>query len=358
MKRMFNPLRGDERRWGASAPTPLRPGFHYIYRRLLFALRRGLAWRVAGISRRLSRKVTRTLTLIERRQEQARRVRAARNPSTSFDSLDATRALNTAREREEERRFREELRARSVPAPFRAGRATQNHSPGASSHATSSPGQPAIPGHVSPTAAQLTPPLTTNAGLPICVLKTPPSFTASVMARVSAVNAANAANTSPGPGAARADNPVLTDAPPGSIAPDAPAGRVNLHVPSAPLGRRAAWNAPGGPGAGIGATRVSAEMLWRHALALFGVYGVSALIVLCSGWLFATLAPNLVFSALNAIVNVVILVIAAVGAVWRTSDGAIGGVGLLYLALLALLAPILLVASQAPRVFASARREA
>ena len=336
MRRMFNLLRGDGRHWRASASAPIRPGFHHMYRRSLFALRRGLAWRLAGVSRRLTWRFTRTLALIERRQDRARRERAALAPH----------ALQAAREREEERRFREELRARSVPTGLRMNRATRDAPTAPPAHgARSARPEPREPTTL--TAARLTTPLTTNAGLPICVLKTPPSFTASVMARVSAVNATPDA-TSAG---AIASAALSADAPPGPGTSDVPAARIETGFPSAPPGHTRALVERAAP-------RVSAEMLWRHALALFGVYGLSALIVLCSGWLFATVAPGLVFALLHAAVEIVIVTIGAVGVAWRMSSGTIGGVGMLYLALLALLAPILLVASQAPRVFASVRREA
>jgi len=334
MKRMFNLLRGDGRRWRTSVSAPLRSGFQYRYRRSLFALRRGLAWRIAGVSRRLSWRFIRTLTLIERRQELARRERAANAPL-------APHVLDATREREEERRFRETVRAHSVPAPDRAY--------------TDRPAHPAQLAHsesfdqVSLMAAQFKTPLTTNAGLPICVLKTPPSFTASVMARVSAANTPGAPAATPtGP----TPHNTKADAPPAS---DAPAALMETRFPSAPPGR---VPVPVGAVAASGASRVSAGMLWRHGLALVGVYGVSAVIVLCSGWLFARLDPGLVFSLLSALVNIIILVIATFGIAWRMSNGAIGGVGVLYLLLLALLAPMLLVVSQAPRMFASARREA
>src|SRR5579872_5579419 len=113
MRRMFNLLREDGRRWRTSVSAPLRPGFQHRYRRSLFALRRGRAWRFAGVSRRLSWGFTRTLTQIERRQELARRERAANAPLPPH-------VLEAAREREEERQFRETVRAHSVPAPSRA----------------------------------------------------------------------------------------------------------------------------------------------------------------------------------------------------------------------------------------------
>jgi len=333
---MFNLLRGDGRRWRASASAPLRSGFHHTYRRSLFALRRGLTWRIAGVSRRLSWRFTRTLALIERLQDRARRERATLAPH----------ALQTAREREEERSFREELRARSVPARPHRGYVMRDTPTASPTHGAQS-AQPDPREHTLLTAAQLTSPLTTNAGLPICVLKTPPSFTASVMARVAAVNATpDAASAGV---IASAAQPA--DAPPSSAASDVPAARMESEFPSAPPGHARALAERAAP-------RVSAEMLWRHALALFGVYGLSALIALCSGWLFATVAPGLVFAFLHAAVALVIVAIGAIGAAWRMSSGTIGGIGVLYLALLALLAPILLVASQAPRVFASVRREA
>lgn len=330
MRRMFHLLRGDGRRWRASVSTPLRPGFYHAYRRSLFALRRGLTWRLAGVSRRLAWRFTRTLTLIERRRELDRRERVANTPLPPH-------VLEAAREREEERQFRETVRAHSVPAPQR----TRASRPMQIAH-SASPSRSEPFDHISLTAAQLKTPLTTNAGLPICVLKTPPSFTASVMARVSAVN-------TPGASPATPTSAIPADAPPVA---GAQAALTKTCFPSAPPGPASVSVAD------VGAPPVSGAMLWRHALALVSVYGVAAAIALCSGWLFARLAPGLVYSMLSAVVNALILVIAAFGAVWRMSNGMIGGVGMLYLLLLALLAPMLLVVSQAPRVFSSVRREA
>ncbi len=307
MRRKFTLLRGEGRPWRDSVPAPLLPGFQHTYYRWLYRLRR-LSARLSGVSRRLSR----ALALRDNTQAPARRMWREQPQATSL----APHVTEAARERAEERDFRETMRAHSAPAASRAA-----------------------PGVIRSAQAQVAP--SPNAKLPICVLQTPPSFTASVMARVAAT-----AESAP------------ASAPPGSL------GATESEVsrdPASPtyFSLAAPYRALRVPGAALAASpRVSPEMLWRHLGALIGAYSLAALIVLCSGWLFAVLAPQPVFAALNAAVDAVIVALTTLGALWQTANGAVGGLGILYALLLLLLAPILLALSQAPRAFASAQREA
>ncbi len=220
----------------------------------------------------------------------------------------------TIREREEELIFREQFRARLRPVSVdRPPSAPPVSHPNAaqlpiirSSAALDFPDAPASP-RTSDTSGQGSPASSSPSS-------SHSAFTAAVMARIS----------SPAIGQEGSQGCAASGAPPEA----SPA--MSFAFGAAPGGRH-----------------VSYAMVAQHMRALFGIYGLAALIVLLSGALFSFFAPTLVFSGLNMLLNALIVVFTATGQVWRVLVGVVGGLGILYLALTLLIAPFLLFAVQA-----------
>ncbi|HLY32524.1 MAG TPA: hypothetical protein VKQ36_15980 [Ktedonobacterales bacterium] len=207
----------------------------------------------------------------------------------------ASNVERAIREREEERAFREAFRARLRPVSVDRPRTAESSSQ--------------LP--VVRSSSALPFPTVGTANTP----NTPSAFTAAVMARISAP-----VNTSES-----AENENTSETPSPEVSPAMPLASFAM----------------------AGGRTFSSAMLAQQARTLFGAYGLAACIVLLSGALFAFFAPGLVFTGLNALLDMLVVVIVAAGTFWQTANTLVGGVGLLYLGLLLLLAPMLALALQA-----------